>query len=234
LSHIGRVRSENQDRLLIRRFSDESLLVAVADGLGGGPAGAEAAQIAVHTLAEGVDAGNKSPLPCTGLCDLAQQANERILSLGTTDPFRYGMGSTLTAALINPRKLSFVHSGDSRIYLLHHNLLDQVSRDHRFLDELIASGDLLPEAAGTNPMRDMLDQCAGHPAFAPDNGLRSLLPGDRVLLCSDGLSDALSREMIGGLLAAATATVELIALGLLEAALAAGGGDNITLVVVQV
>jgi protein phosphatase len=144
------------------------------------------------------------------------------------------MGTTMTALLLHDDSVALVHVGDSRAYRLHDGTLEQLTRDHTFVQLLVEIGDLTPEAAEHHPHRHVIVKAlqGSGDAVAADVEVRPAVPGERYLLCSDGLSDCVPRDAIAGALglpepqAAADALVEL--------ALAAGAPDNVTCVVADV
>jgi protein phosphatase len=194
-------RDENQDvaaALAIAGSSPagtgEDFLLVVADGMGGHPAGDVASQIAMNTLIEAF------PILPDGDLGLAlkqayRRANEAVFQAGEDEPSHAGMGTTLTAALLHGKYATVAHVGDSRAYLLRGDALTQVTRDHTVVAEEVAQGRITAEAARRDPRRNRLTHVIGtHPRLEsklPAIFELTLLPGDRLLLCSDGLYDVL-------------------------------------------
>jgi protein phosphatase len=193
-------REENQDvaaALAIGAGSGgetEDFLLVVADGMGGHPAGDVASQIAMNALIEAFPALPDGDLGLA-LKQAYRRANEAVFQAGEVEPIRAGMGTTMTSALIHGKYATIANVGDSRAYLLRGDGLTQVTRDHTVVSDEVAQGRITAEAARSDPRRNRLTHAIGtHPKL--DNKLPSifeltLLPGDRLLLCSDGLYDVL-------------------------------------------
>lgn len=226
-THVGRVRDGNEDA--VYPVEDEStvgpVIVAVADGMGGHAAG-EVASAAAITAA--VKAGDDSAVA------RVEAANAAVLAAAAEDSARSGMGTTLTLAIFWPDgRLEMGHVGDSRAYLLRNERLTQLTIDHTFVRELIAQGRLAPEEAATHPRRHMLTRTIGMPNVRVDSLDIHLLPGDRVVLCSDGLTGMVSDARVARILSNTPAPADAV-WSLVEAANAAGGLDNTTVAVVDV
>jgi PPM family protein phosphatase len=192
-------RDENQDvaaALAISGPSEagEDFLLVVADGMGGHPAGDVASQIAMNTLMEVFLALPDGDLGLA-LKQAYRRANEAVFQAGEDEPTHAGMGTTLTSALLHGKYVTIAHVGDSRAYLLRGQALTQVTRDHTVVAEEVAQGRLTAEAARRDPRRNRLTHVIGtHPRLEsklPAIFELTLLPGDRLLLCSDGLYDVL-------------------------------------------
>jgi protein phosphatase len=225
-THVGRVRTNNEDSAFAGRC-----LVAVADGIGGLPAGELASGIAIEALARLEKAAVNDPLP--PLREALQQANDRILKLANADPATDGMGTTVTALLLTPAGLGLVHVGDSRAYLLRDATLEQITKDDTFVQSLVDEGVLSPAAARVHPRRSVVTQAVqGHEFVATYDKLNPRV-GDRFLLCSDGLSDVVGDDEIDSILASQP-DPSRCAKRLVSAALGAGGPDNVTVVVADV
>jgi PPM family protein phosphatase len=229
LSHIGLVRKNNQDRYLIRELPHGQWLFAVADGMGGEVAGEVAAQMVVDALA-------KAPLDRVREGQLAQlvaMTNRRILwDTSQNHPEREGMGSTLTAALVRGEMAYWVHVGDSRLYLYREHLLRQISVDQNLAQFLREEGELNRVEARRHPLAGVLEQAMGCEALDPVAGRLPVEPGDLLMLCSDGLYAELEPGVKSAILARDEPLEKKCEL-LIEAALAAGGKDNITVLLAQ-
>jgi serine/threonine protein phosphatase PrpC len=226
-TNIGLVRSNNEDSAFAGRR-----LIAVADGIGGLPAGELASEIVIRALRV-LDLASRVGDPAGLLRATVEAANRRIRQVSDSDPAHEGMGTTVTALLLQGETLGLVHVGDSRCYLLRDGVLAQVTKDDTFVQTLVDEGMIRPEEVRFHPRRSLVTQAVqGHDYTATVEVLAPKL-GDRFLLCSDGLSDMVTDEAIGSTLArvpdAADAADELILL-----ALAAGGPDNITAVIADV
>jgi len=228
---VGRVRSGNEDSYFCGRT-----VFAVADGLGGHQGGEVASAAAVEPLAaldgrEFAEPGEAAE----ALAAAILEGNSAILERAAGDPGLWGMGTTVTAAaLAGDRHLQLAHVGDSRAYLLRDGSLDQPTTDHTVVGELVRRGRLTPEQAAIHPERSILTRAVGLdprvPVDTPDPlGLRD---GDQVLLCSDGLTEAVDDGRIAELLSA-TDDGDAACRSLIDAANAAGGPDNITVVLLR-
>jgi serine/threonine protein phosphatase PrpC len=226
---VGQVRSGNEDSYLCGRS-----VFAVADGLGGHQGGEVASAAAVEPLAALDDRGFDEPgEAASALAGAIREANTAILERAAADPGLWGMGTTVTAAAVaGDRYLQLVHVGDSRAYLLRDGTLDQLTTDHTVVGELVRRGRLTAEQAAVHPERSILTRAVGlDPRVLVDTpDPLELHLGDQVLLCSDGLTEAVSDSRIAELLGAGGDAC----LALIDAANTAGGPDNITVVLVRV
>lgn len=227
---VGRVRDHNEDDLIA-----DGTVYAVADGMGGHAAGEVASRIAVEALAA------LAEHPATRPADVAAvlaEANRRILASQDADPEQRGMGTTvsgLTVVDAGGRAHWVVFNvGDSRVYRLADNRMHQVTRDHSEVRELIDAGLLDAADAATHPLRNVITRSLGtEPAAEPDTWVLPPTPGERFVVCSDGLSNELDdREIM--LIARSHDDPDEAARALVDAAVRAGGRDNVTVVVVSV
>jgi len=238
-SDIGQVRAVNQDSALAEPGMG---LFVVADGMGGHSGGEVASALAVETLLSAIlDAG---PMAGPGidstelLVDAVLGANERVFGEGRSNPELQGMGTTLCAvALVGSGadvRLAVVNVGDSRVYLLHDGELEQLTEDHSLVQELVRQGQLTPEEAASHPMRNVVTRVIGVEGDVDvDWWERPADPGDRYLLCSDGLFNEVTESRIGATLRSLADPGEA-ARTLVALANDGGGRDNITCVVVDV
>ncbi|MGB0100731.1 MAG: protein phosphatase 2C domain-containing protein [Nocardioides sp.] len=228
VSDVGLVRAANEDSAYVGPY-----LAVVADGVGGAAAGevasATAAQAVVTTVQAGLGAA-----PDELLREAAEAARARVQRGVQTDLTRLGMATTLTAVVCDGRRVVLGHVGDSRAYLLHEGRLTQLSRDHTYVQRMIDSGRLDAAAAWRHPWRNVvLRSVDGDPVHdGIDVVTVSTAPGDRLLLCSDGLTDLVSDPVVAELLAKGPPGAA--AAGLVQAALAGGGLDNVTCVVLDI
>lgn len=227
---VGRVRQINEDRYL----ADERLF-AVADGVGGHQAGEVASQTSVETLQRTFAAG---PHTTAALVEAAEAANQAVWQLAQGSREKRGMGTTLTAlALVQEdgeEQLALINVGDSRAYLLQQGELVQLTEDHSLVEELVRDGKLTPAEAQIHPQRSIITRALGmEPVIRVDSWEITPFQGDRILLCSDGLTNELSDERIASTLRQLADPREA-ARELVRLARAAGGSDNITVVVVDV
>lgn len=228
-THVGLVRSSNQDRFLLDE-QEGGLLCAVADGMGGHAGGERASGVALSVFAEEVAKGWKEgdDIPSL-LAEAARRAHEAVREEGGSDPELRGMGTTLVGVMLEETADgSFLNVGDSRLYLYRNGELRRISRDHSLVADLVAKGEITEEEAATHPRRNVLTMALGiDHTFAPQAGPLPVEPGDLLLLASDGLHGMISDRDIARILAADW-SLEARCNSLIEAALDAGGRDNVT------
>lgn len=228
ISDIGQERAANEDSILLE---PEHGLFVVCDGMGGHRGGEVASRTATAGLAE-LFAHDEEPPAAEELAARIRSVNERIHEAGQEDPQLEGMGTTLVLAQIHEGKLRIAHVGDSRLYLLRDGGGALLTSDHRVIQPLVDRGELDEEGARTHPMRNVLTRSMGVDArVEPELGEMALQPDDRLLLCSDGLSDLLGEEQLYERMGEGD-DPRAICQGLVEAANRAGGHDNISAVVV--
>lgn len=229
-THVGLVRSGNEDsvRPLADGSTEEAVIIAVADGMGGAVAGEVASRIAIEAaMTEDSDA------PLTP-GDRVRAGNEAVIGAIAEDYTLSGMGTTLTLGLFLPEGvLKIAHIGDSRLYLLRNSELDQLTNDHTLVAELVAMGQITAEQAEIHPRRHLVTRVIGTDPINVDEFELTLDPGDRVLVCSDGLTVMLRDPDVAEILRSTPSPSEA-AWSLVEAANAAGGTDNTTVAVVDV
>lgn len=222
---IGYVRDHNEDSLIII-----PPLFAVADGMGGHEAGEIASEITVNTLAELAP----SHLDAEGLTAAVEAANYNVMKAPRQGIGRDGMGTTLTAAMLEGERLLIAQVGDSRAYLLHKGHLQQITRDHSLMADLIEAGQITPEEARVHPNRSVITRAIGSDIhMRPDIYELNVDAGDRILLCSDGLSSMISNNAIESIMRRQS-DAQHCADELATAALENGGADNVTVVVADV
>jgi serine/threonine protein phosphatase PrpC len=230
LTDAGKVRQNNEDALLVGEGEDETLFV-VADGIGGFEAGEVASSLAVDVL--------KDLPPGESFKAAIGEANRRIVAAGRGDEKLSGMGTTVVAIRFGGTQgepvAEVAHVGDSRAYLMRGGDMKPITEDHSLVAELVRSGDLTRDQAAEHPQKNLITRALGADEEVDvDTAVLSVEAGDRILLCSDGLSDMVSEAGISEILAQSPDDPERAARGLLSAALDAGGNDNITVVVVDV
>jgi PPM family protein phosphatase len=227
VTDTGRRRLRNEDT-----FVCEPPLFAVADGMGGARAGEIAAELAATALEEGAG-GTRGP---NALVELIEEANRRIWERSVADPKTTGMGAVATVALVDDgsETVAIGHVGDSRAYLLREGAIEQLTRDHSLVAELVESGVLTPEEAERHPQRSAITRALGtEPAVEADVFTLDALPGDLFLLCSDGLTDMLSEDQIAAAIETADRDPATAGDALVAAANAEGGEDNITVLLFE-
>jgi PPM family protein phosphatase len=223
-THQGMVRDTNEDSVFPKasgESSDEVLLI-VADGMGGHVAGEVASRIAINAAAStDVDPA-----------DRVAAGNRAIREEVARDPGLDGMGTTMTLLQVDDGVATIAHIGDSRAYLLRDGELTQLTEDHTVAAEYVAQGQLSPEEAATHPQRHMLLRTLGLTRFVNiDEVTVELQAGDRILICSDGLTEMVKDDAIASTLL--DGTPDEVVWELVEMANNAGGVDNITVVVVE-
>jgi protein phosphatase len=222
LTDVGRQREANEDNLVLA-----APVFAVADGMGGARAGEVASRIAAEAFR---DPRDPSQTPEQQLERVAQEANRRIYDLALQDQSRRGMGTTLTATLVDGDCVSIGHVGDSRAYRLRDGELAQLTQDHSLVAELERSGQLTPEAAEHHPQRSIITRALGpERQVEVDTHTHAARDGDVYVLCSDGLTGMISDSDLATLVRGAP-SLEAAAEALVRAANQSGGKDNITVV----
>jgi serine/threonine protein phosphatase PrpC len=223
----GRQRQANEDS-----YYAKAPLFAVADGMGGAQAGEVASRIAAGAFERGSLDDESS---AEGqLEEIAQRANSRIHRLAQEDSSRAGMGTTLTAALLQDDEVAFGHVGDSRAYLLRNGELKRLTKDHSLVEELRRQGRLTEEQAEEHPQRSIITRALGpEPTVNVDTMTFPARDGDVFLLCSDGLTTMVSDDEIRDILVNARSLRNAVS-RLVEAANRGGGRDNITAVAFRV
>lgn len=222
---IGLVRTHNEDSLIAL-----PPLFAVADGMGGHEAGEIASEITISSLAE---LAPRHP-DAAALSRAVETANLNVIKAPSQGIGREGMGNTLTAAILEGERLLIAQVGDSRAYLLQNGRIQQITRDHSLMTDMIEAGQLTPEEARFHPNRSVITRAIGSdPYMVPDLYELNVNAGDRILLCSDGLNSMIDDAEIESILRRVP-NPQLCADKLVNAALRAGGQDNVTVIVIDV
>lgn len=222
-SHPGLVRPNNEDSLFAG-----NRLIAVADGVGGQAAGEVASKLTIEAVAP-VDTADFED-PVEALRSAVTLASQRIRDAAADEPARSGMATTLTALLLTGDTLVLAHAGDSRAYLLHEGEIAQITRDDTFVQALVDEGCITAEQAEVHPQKSLVTRVLqGSPVEATYLEMEPV-PGDRYLLCSDGLTDAAAVSAIADALREES-DLDSCAARLVELALAGGGPDNVTVIV---
>lgn len=231
-SHVGHIRTSNEDSVII---DTRRGLYVVLDGMGGANAGDVASQTARDTIGEFIRANRRAATSGRVLLDAAIQAASRAVhTVGGSRHDRHGMGTTVVACLIESETRAVIaHVGDSRAYLLRGGRLIQLTRDHTIVAELVARGAISQEEAEVHAYKNVLSRNLGaKPDAKADFNELELKPGDRIMLCSDGLYGYASAEAMQYLLGSGDAP-EHVSRDLIELALRGGGGDNVSVIVVE-
>lgn len=229
-SDVGLVREGNEDS----GYAGPSLLV-LADGMGGHAAGEVASQAAVDEIM------NADLIPTDdveasidALVVAFKAANDRIRRLAVEDPAREGMGTTATVLHWTGHTIAVAHIGDSRAYLLRDGALQQITHDHTYVQSLVDEGRITRADARIHPAKSLvLKVLQGQPDIEPDYGTVDVVAGDRVLVCSDGLSDVLPDDTIQAIMSG-PAELDAIADELVRNALAGGAPDNVTVLLGEI
>ncbi len=240
LTDQGLQRDHNEDAFWVPEpghFSPEQLarygaLYLVADGMGGHQAGEVASGLAVRRIPHAFYA-DPDPDRAQALARAVQQANAEIRQAAREDAHRAKMGATLVAAVLQGQRLHIAHAGDSRAYLWRAGRLRRLTEDHTWVNDRHREGILTAEEVAHHPLRHVITRSlGGDPQLTLEMATYSVQPGDLLLLCSDGLSGEVPEATIGQLLGAQPPAQA--AASLIQAANAAGGADNVTVVIVPV
>ncbi len=243
-THTGMVRSHNEDSIAV----DPTIGLAVlADGMGGYNAGEVASGIAVALITKDMreavgegpmhqrDRDTGEPRAVKVLRDVVGRANRSIYDTSNSQAQYAGMGTTLVVALLFDNRLSVAHIGDSRLYRLRGDTLEQVTRDHSLLQEQIDAGMITPEMARKSQNKNLVTRAVGiEPEVEPEIHTYDAQEGDIFLLCSDGLNDMVPDDDIQLTLVTLRANLALAAEQLIQMANDNGGRDNVSVVLVRV
>lgn len=230
VTDTGRQRTRNEDAIA---WDEARSYAVLADGVGGQNAGDVASRLVVSVLE------SRLRTACDGkatdvLAAAVREANALIHTQSQSNPAYAGMGSTVVAVLFMPSEAIVAHVGDSRLYRLRAGSLDALTVDHSLVQELVSEGFLTPEEARASGHRHVITRALGSaPEVTVEVCRFDVRPGDRLLLCSDGLSDMVDEDVIATLLSR-RAPPEAIALDLVACANDNGGQDNISAIVIQV
>lgn len=232
LTDPGLLRSTNQDYYHI---DPDGRFVIVADGMGGHAGGQEASQIATEKIKAYLAEHWLSTVESEKLLEQAlYEANQAIVEDQKNHPERADMGTTAVVVMFRLQHSWFAHVGDSRLYRFRGSRLEQITEDHTWVAKAMKAGDITPEQARVHPWRHVLSQCLGRRDLQQvDVQTMDVQQGDRLLLCSDGLTEELNDALIVSDLELNIQNEE-IATNLIEAAKEEGGRDNITVVIVEV
>ncbi|MBQ1846405.1 MAG: Stp1/IreP family PP2C-type Ser/Thr phosphatase [Clostridia bacterium] len=238
-SDIGRRRPTNQDRFLIRQFEDGFCVCAVFDGMGGAKGGEEASSIACGTfeesvsksLAEGLEEGEQLTRTFAEkvLCTAAEAANSAVYAR-STDPSLKGLGTTVVAAAVTDGFIVAINVGDSRLYEIGSGSIRQISKDNSYVQYLVDIGQITKEEALSHPQKNLITKCLGTDEPAEPDTYRLAYVPDYLLLCSDGLTNAVSEDDILSIVSNANEDGRTKVRRLVDAANEAGGQDNITVI----
>jgi PPM family protein phosphatase len=231
VTDVGRRRDHNEDAFVTFPTEDGGLVLVVADGMGGHLAGEVASEMAIEILKREL----KQPVgdPSGALRSAIELANKEIWEEAERDPEKSGMGSTIVAAVIVGNQAYLANAGDSPAYLVRAGTTDQITHDHGLVAEQVLAGIISEEDAEHHPYRHILTRCLGAESAVEVETYepRDLKVGDILVLCSDGLTEHVSRKEVSGLIT--SLDPEQVAQELVNAANERGGHDNITVVVAR-
>ncbi len=245
ITDLGRVRGNNEDTLLIAHLASIAktappahavrfeaaypVLLAVSDGMGGAAAGEIASALVVESLRRAMASARGNWDEATRLA--VERANREVWQ-AAQQPGRHGMGATLTAVCVHGTEAHIAEVGDSRAYLIRSGRIRQITHDQSFVQVLLDAGMIRPEEVEQHPMRSMLLQAMGQPDIKASVARLDLRRDDRLLLCSDGLSNKLSAEDMLAVIEEGP-SIEATCEKLVALANARGGEDNITVIVAE-
>lgn len=239
LTDTGLVRKSNQDSYAIRVLDEDLAIAVVCDGMGGAQAGNVASAVAVETFAAALEDSCKQGLPPDAerkqelLRTACRTANTKVYELAQSNPEYEGMGTTLVAVLILSHEIYAVNVGDSRCYIWSENALNQVTIDHSLVQVLVDSGDITPEEARTHPQKNLITRALGIDEMIRCDVFRlERRAGDKILLCSDGLSNVVTDDVMQAELTLLVSP-EDTAKKLLSLAVEQGAPDNVTVILAQ-
>lgn len=235
-THTGKVREDNEDSVGLFRTKGGALIAVIADGMGGHQGGEVASRHAVQVIEREI----KSLPLGIGLLETGEKmklaimtANREVYQMASERNELRGMGTTVVSAVIGHEQLVIGHVGDSRAYLLHDNGLYQLTEDHTLVNLLRKHGQITEKEAAKHPQRNVIARAVGSDKNVEvDQVATPWSPNDTLLLCTDGLTDMVEEGRIGTILTS-NLSLEEQADRLLAAALAAGGTDNISLILVR-
>lgn len=233
ITHRGVVRQQNQDAFAAQDLEDGRVIALVCDGMGGARAGNVASTMAVELFMRQFAQAESGQGDEARLRQAAALANHEVFQRAAADPECTGMGTTLVAALAGEEEAVILNEGDSRAYHVNESGITLVTRDHSLVEDMVERGELTRDQARTHPHKNLITRALGaEPVLMADCFRQPLSPGDRLLLCSDGLSNVVTEqemlyEVIHG------GQDETCCQRLLDIALQRGAPDNVTVVLVR-
>ncbi|MDD4571442.1 MAG: Stp1/IreP family PP2C-type Ser/Thr phosphatase [Clostridia bacterium] len=229
LSQVGQGRNNNEDSV----FADENLkLFIVADGMGGAMAGEVASAMAVKGIVESLkNAGRENPED--SLREAVYYANDLIYTQSDNEENQKGMGTTITIAWLKRKKLFIANVGDSRAYMVRGNAISQITKDHSVVEQLVREGGITSAQAKEHPNKHILTRALGcEPRVEVDVYALDVKKGDRLLLCTDGMSNAITTSQILTVLSSVQEPRQMVE-QLVELAVFGGSADDISAIVVD-
>ncbi len=245
---VGKRRAVNQDNFAIRKYAGDVLLAVVCDGVGGANGGDTASAVAVDIFREQLDLGEAEHPSFFGMAgeDIfdvlsvgVTEANREVYRMAQNDPALSGMGTTLVGCVVAGEQVYAVNVGDSRMYAVQGGEIRQISHDHSFVQYLVDCGRMTPEEAKSSNMKNRITRAVGaEKTVSADFFETKAEIGDKLVLCSDGLTNHVEpeeiRDIVGGVSAHDPDSVQLACESLIALANERGGTDNITVVVLAV
>lgn len=234
-SHAGRVRPNNQDAYVCGMLTETTAFAVVCDGMGGANGGNIASAIAMRSIADKLVDDYRENATSDAVKRLFESAisaaNTAVFSAAMEDETLRGMGTTAVVAIANEQHLCVAHVGDSRAYMVTHNTIEQITRDHSVVQDMVEKGQITSEEARFHPQKHFLTKALGVEEFMDCSFTSLPFPEDgTLLLCTDGLSNMVEPDVIQSL--TRTFPFEEISQKLINTANLAGGSDNITVVAV--
>lgn len=235
-SHVGKVRQVNEDQAWSGTLDDGVTVAIVADGMGGHRAGDVASRLAVDSIVASIQGWKRDEVDSDKselVREWIRKANEVVFETASLNEQYHNMGTTVVLAIIEGDSGWIGHIGDSRAYRYREGELSQMTEDHTLVNELAKSGQLSPEEAATHPRRNVLTRALGTDRDVEvDVSSFDWQPGDRLVLCSDGLCGLVEPSLLQQAMADTVADLDEQADRLIDLALDAGGDDNVTVVLV--
>lgn len=234
MTHIGQRRETNQDYMFTSETAVGNLpnLFLVADGMGGHAAGDYASRFTVEKIVEYITKSERKE-PVAVIKEAVDDANRLLMREASADSDKQGMGTTIVAATVVEEKLYAANVGDSRLYVINHEGITQITRDHSLVEEMVRLGEMNKEEAKDHPDKNIITRAIGvFPEVSVDFFETGLRTEDTVLMCSDGLTNMIEDEEIKRIILGQRDIVEK-AEKLIETANKNGGRDNITVVLIE-
>lgn len=225
----GKKRPNNEDHFLFRQYNNDTVLLAIADGMGGHAAGEVASEIAIDVIK---DLDPNVEAMELHLAKLLRKASLRVQKRAFEDASLEGMGTTLSVVLVRNEKAYWIHVGDTRIYLFRDGRLYQITEDHTMPQLFVKEGEITKEEARLHPLHHVLLNCIGPDEYEADQGSFLVAGKDLLMLSTDGLHDALSDADMESILGRNPDLKEKVN-ALVSAALQAEGKDDITVIAVE-
>lgn len=234
-SHAGRVRPNNQDAFVCGMLTEKTAFAVVCDGMGGANGGNVASSVAVRVIADCLIDGYQENATAETvealLQDAVSKANEEVFVMAMENTDLRGMGTTMVAAIANEEQVYVAHVGDSRAYIIAGHDIEQITKDHSVVQDMVEQGKISQEQARYHPQKHLLTRAIGVESEMSCSFVQTKLPEEGVLLlCTDGLTNMVETDMIQSLVR--TFPLDEIPNKLINTANLAGGSDNITVVAV--